>query len=190
MSKFKVGDRVRNTKRIHSVARFDIPVGTKGTVILDDGDDMSLVKFDGFYDIFITDDELQPVEFEKDDLKPGYVVEMRSGRLALILPYRDVRKEKDALIMAYDAPKFGSWDPVDPCLTDNLLWMNSNGADRHDIIRVYGFSSVGGHAISAGNTSSRPLLWERKETKKMTLAEVCKALGYDVEIVKDGATDA
>lgn len=36
------------------------------------------------------------------------------------------------------------------------------------------------------STKDRELLWERKETKKMTVSEICEALGYDVEIVKEG----
>lgn len=36
-----------------------------------------------------------------------------------------------------------------------------------------------------GSIEHRDLLWERKEAKKMTVKEICDALGYDVEIVKE-----
>ena len=29
------------------------------------------------------------------------------------------------------------------------------------------------------------LIWERKEKRKMTVSEICKELGYDVEIIKE-----
>lgn len=29
------------------------------------------------------------------------------------------------------------------------------------------------------------LIWERKEKRKMTVTEICKELGYDIEIVKE-----
>ena len=29
------------------------------------------------------------------------------------------------------------------------------------------------------------LIWERKEKRKMTVSEICKELGYDIEIVKE-----
>ena len=40
------------------------------------------------------------------------------------------------------------------------------------------------------STEDRKLLWERKDAKKMTVAEICAALGYDVEIVSEnGGTE-
>lgn len=191
MGKFKVGDRVRRTKDFTSFCGLPfIPKGTIGTIIDAADCQYPRVKFDGYRPINPDVEYLEPVPFSKTDLKPGYVVEMRDGRKALILPYRDVRKDKDALILAYDSPNSCSWDLVDACLSDDLLWKTDSGSKLQDVIRVYGLSNVGGRAISAESVDDRPLLWERKESKKMTVAEVCKALGYDVEIVKDGATDA
>lgn len=190
MSKFKVGDRVRRTKDFSPFCGLPlIPKGTIGTIIDATDCQYPIVKFDGYRPINSDVKYLEPVPFSKADMKPGYVVEMRDGRKALILPYRDVRRDKDALILAYDSPNSCSWDPVDDVVADDLSWVGF-GSRQHDIIRVYGLSIVGGCAIAASSTEHRDLLWERKETKKMTVAEVCKALGYDVEIVKDGATDA
>lgn len=192
MSKFKVGDRVRRTKDFPG-GYFGLPYiprGTIGTVIGDESCTCPRVKFDGYPPVKSDNKYMELVDFTKSDLKPGYVVEFRSGRKALILPYHDVRGDCDALLMVYDAPNSWSWDPVDACLSDDLLWKTDNGDKSQDVIRVYGLSVVGGRAISAESVDDRRILWERKEPKKMTVAEVCKALGYDVEIVKDGATDA
>ena len=35
------------------------------------------------------------------------------------------------------------------------------------------------------NFNDYKLIWERKEKRKMTVSEICKELGYDVEIVKE-----
>ena len=35
------------------------------------------------------------------------------------------------------------------------------------------------------NFDDYKLIWERKERRKMTVSEICKELGYDVEIVKE-----
>ena len=35
------------------------------------------------------------------------------------------------------------------------------------------------------NIPDYKLIWERKEKRKMTVSEICKELGYDVEIVKE-----
>lgn len=53
-----------------------------------------------------------------------------------------------------------------------------------DIVAVYGLTHP--KFLLDNSTEHRELLWERKEPKKMTVAEICKALGYDVEIVKEG----
>lgn len=191
MSKFKVGDRVRRTKDFSPFCGLPlIPKGSIGTIIDAADCQYPRVKFDGYRPINSDVEYLEPVPFSKADLKPGYVVEMRDGRKALILPYRDVRGDCDALLMVYDAPNSWSWDPVDACLSDDLLWKTDNGDKSQDVIRVYGLSNVGGRAISAESVDDRPILWERKEPKKMTVKDICDALGYDVEIVKDGATDA
>lgn len=35
------------------------------------------------------------------------------------------------------------------------------------------------------NLDDYKLIWERKEKRKMTVSEICKKLGYDIEIVKE-----
>lgn len=64
-----------------------------------------------------------------------------------------------------------------------LYKFNSN-LEYIDIIieKVYG-CTINSQLLKC-STDNRTLLWERKEPKKMTVQEVCDALGYDVEIVK------
>jgi hypothetical protein len=63
---------------------------------------------------------------------------------------------------------------------DNLIYRDAR------IIAIYGRSL--NKLLLANTPEERELLWERKEetkAKKMTVTEVCKALGYDIEIVKE-----
>jgi hypothetical protein len=55
--------------------------------------------------------------------------------------------------------------------------------NSHKIIAIYGRTT--NRYLLSNSTTERELLWELKEPKKMTVAEICKALGFEVEIVKD-----
>ena len=53
------------------------------------------------------------------------------------------------------------------------------------ILRVYGPTAP--RFLLDNSTENRDLLWKRpEEPKKMTVSEICEALGYDVEIVIEG----
>ena len=41
------------------------------------------------------------------------------------------------------------------------------------------------HQLSLTEWGDAPVIWERREPKKMTLEEISEALGYDVEIMED-----
>lgn len=63
------------------------------------------------------------------------------------------------------------------------------GDDRFDIMKVYRPRYMSADIMAAFNNVESileqcDLVFERKEPKKMTVAEVCAALGYEVEIVK------
>lgn len=56
--------------------------------------------------------------------------------------------------------------------------------DDNCVIKIYGYTKLGSNSrrLTIGN---RPLIWERpKEAKKMTVSEICKELGYKIEIVE------
>ena len=70
-------------------------------------------------------------------------------------------------------------------LTDRHIGENlkyGKGSDEWDVLAVYSHPTNPDNFLKPNAYGS--LLWERKETKKMTVAEVCEALGYEVEIVK------
>lgn len=110
----------------------------------------------------------------KADLKPGYVVRNRYGDLYMVLP---VKNGQLAIVRSV------SWDFVS-IYRDDLT--SGAGYTSLDIMEVYGFANTSVMALNLDpELSDRPLLWKRSEPKKMTMEEVCKALGYDVEIVKE-----
>lgn len=112
---------------------------------------------------------------KKSDLKVGYVVKLRNGNLCMILP-----NSYDELCLS--GPD--DWKPVSEFWDDLTNRLNS----AKDIIEVYGRSHSNHHAHVVSECS-RDLLWQRSEAKKMTVKEICDALGYEVEIVKDGADE-
>lgn len=110
-------------------------------------------------------------EMTKQDLKVGYVVQHKNGNFAMVM------EVQDGLVLATIAGHYVKLEDVQDDLTIN--W-----DDNYSIIKIYGFKNS---AIDCLEISSnrRPILWVRKETKKMTVSEICKELGYDVEIIKE-----
>lgn len=114
-------------------------------------------------------------KFTTDDIKSGYVVKLRNGDLTFVL-------------------RAGNFDKI--LCYDNGLWRLMSGFDKNtlkradlndygnDIMEVYGLVEYGyfSEAVIA-DTEHRPLLWKRSEPVKMTVEEISKKLGYDVEIV-------
>lgn len=183
MSKFKVGDRVRRTRdRLGSRTQPFIPKGAVGTVIKDDGDSCPMVEFDGYAKVYSDDELMERVQFTKADLKSGYLVEYRSGERRLVVATSD----GGFVLLSGECMIYNSSSSYNDELRCSCT------ALPNDIMKVYGLPKRAENG-SVLSTSGRELIWQREEkpaVKKMTVSEVCKALGYDVEIVKDGATDA
>lgn len=113
-------------------------------------------------------------EFTKADLKAGYLVKDRQGDIKMVMP------TQDSMIVVYkDGASWGDMNYIN----DDLTYKDSRH-NEFDIMKVYGFSKYGIEVLGF-KIGNRPLLWERKEPKKMTVAEIEKALGYEVEIVSE-----
>lgn len=124
-------------------------------------------------------------KFTKADLKVGYVVELRNGSLCMVLPTTDVTAYPSGLCLSgKDWFALNALDAELKCVEPNT----SKAAD-YDVMKVYGFADCTYSASKIG-TTSRHFLWARKEPKKMTVKNICEALGYDVEIVKEADSDA
>lgn len=132
------------------------------------------------------DTEKTKTTFAKSDIKPGYLVTVRNGQSFEAVPVGT----QDAIILINMS---GDWHYLNSCWTEDLranpnsrAFKNNN--EKMDIVEVRGF--VGGtsnyrHIKTSLLRDTRPILWQRTETKKMTVSEISKALGYEVEIVAE-----
>lgn len=94
-------------------------------------------------------------EMTKAGLKDGMICESREGNQYIWL------NGKLNLITIYYSEETG----------EDLK--NEDGIKEHDIVRVY----------AEGMSDRKYLIWERKEPKEMTLADIERELGYPVKIV-------
>lgn len=121
-------------------------------------------------------------KFTKADLKPGYVVALRSGLLGMIMPWDT---DSDLVIAYRDARTRDGFDVL-RSYRDDLTYIYDDTSV--DIVKVYGYSKLVQKTLDI-TRDYRELLWDRAP-KKMTVKEICDALGYNVEIVKEDDSDA
>lgn len=117
--------------------------------------------------------------FNKDDLKAGYVVKTRARGLYMV-----TRNDIDQLVMVDQYNGYMPLSEYNDDLTDSdrTSCLGSEADENYDIVEVYGYSAINGRTREI-ETAHRKLLWKREEPKEMTLEEVEKALGYPVKIV-------
>lgn len=174
--KFKVGDRVRCTKNIticetdnntyHNTKdkvgivkeiyssnfyTIDFNENIKGKEIVD----LNIKKGHGLNvceeDLELIEEDTGNKQFTLDDLKVGYLVELRDGRLRMVMESTNGK----VLIDEYDGFYLKLED-----YSDNFK--DENGDSQYDIIKVYGFDEFAYKTLDF-NTEDRELLWERKE---------------------------
>lgn len=113
-------------------------------------------------------------EFTKADLKDGMVVEQRNGNMYLVLAGKAVRKCRCNRIDGY---------------TDDLKWKGRTGYTGGDIVKVYRITPGSlGCIEDVFIKNNLELIWERTETKKMTVEEMRKKLeeltGEEIEVTE------
>lgn len=133
-------------------------------------------------------------KFTKDDLHSGYVVEFRNGVRMLVTRVGNFTK-----ILANPGGAWfylgSGWDrelravAFPPHMGEMPVRNTLKSLNEWDIMKVYGLiksadNSKYTYALST-RVDHRPLLWERREAVKMTVAEISAKLGYDVEIVAE-----
>lgn len=111
-------------------------------------------------------------EFTKADLEDGMVVEQRDGNMYLVLAGMAVRKGGCNNIGGYD---------------DDLKWEGYTGGDIVEVYRITPESL--GCIEDVFIKSNLELIWERTESKKMTVEEMRKKLeeltGEEIEVVQE-----
>ena len=115
--------------------------------------------------------EITVVEYKEDnkmELKEGMIVECRNGSRYLL------RKRSDKLICS----NFDGWFTA---TYDEKLNENEYYVEDFDIMKIY--ESQANVLRDLFNDKYFTCIWERKESKKMTLAQISEALGYEVEVI-------
>lgn len=111
-------------------------------------------------------------EFTKADLEDGMVVEQKNGNMYLVLAGKAVRKGRCNRIDGY---------------TDDLKWEGRTGYTGGDIVKVYRITPESlGCIEDVFIKSNLELIWERTESKKMTVEEMKQKLeeltGEEIEV--------
>ena len=110
------------------------------------------------------------MDFKKDDLKAGYVVQFRNG------DYQIVTDSIHGLLFL----NMRSFIEVDQYKNE----LTFDGFNKEvDVIKVWGFAYDISQSLFIG-TISRKLLWERKEPKELTMQEIADKFGVDVKDLK------
>lgn len=170
--RFKVGDKVKVVKNVNMHC-FEIGELIRITNVTNI--DYRAESLDGAESWWVTDGELEPAPFALSDLKPCMVAKIRDGRCFLVSQLESGL----GLVVESEGKSLYFYD-----FNDDLTYKNGN---KFDIIEVYGYRND--YLIHSLDLSSanRKLLWKREEPKpkrKMTVAEICKELGEEIEIVK------
>ena len=114
----------------------------------------------------IREDEIELIKegnkiMKKNELKTGDIVTLRNGDKLI---YNDEYEEFKDLSSDY----CNSLSDLDD-LNDNMTY---DGDSKNDVIKVE-------------RPTGYETIFNNVETRKMTVAEICKELGYDVEIIKE-----
>lgn len=182
---FKAGDQVRIVELIEVDERdTNLKIGDVGTFVGDSSGSNCLVRFDEekiknkarnwdyelkAYAMFA--DQIEKVEdtkMTKKDLESGMVVETRDGDRYLVI-------EKSGVINFMNLDGKTYFDEKN--MKDDMTF--PEWCDHCDIMKVFP-----GDITLDGCRETTDLIWERKEPKEMTVAEIEAALGYPVKVVK------
>ena len=108
---------------------------------------------------------------ELKDLKTGMVVEVRDGGKYLVInqdgKLNGIGENCYITFNSLCAHKSDMTWPTDSCL---------------DVVKVFRPVLAGYECMLK---DERNCIWNREEVRKMTVSEICKELGYEVEIVKE-----
>ena len=115
-------------------------------------------------------------KFTINDIKSGYIVKLRNGVFMYTLRVNQDKFTKIITNGRDDWMYLSRYDYDLKCDGDRRFL---------DIMEVYGLIEGTNNYARCGflDNNHRPLLWKRSEPVKMTVEEINKKLGYEVEIV-------
>ena len=117
--------------------------------------------------------------FKKSSLCAGQVVQLRNAERRVVVP------TEDGLVLANGCGKAVTFYNRLKEYRDDLTHIKTSAKDL-DIMKVWSRTVSLNHIANTftATDEGRKLIWERDETKRMTLEEIGKALGYKVEVVE------
>lgn len=111
------------------------------------------------------EDNTMSKKFTKADLRAGYVVRYRNGKLRMVMPYLGglVLTDRD-----------GQWLNVGTDLNDDLTEKRDSfiAEGLLDVMEVYGLNAYGSNTLHI-STDDRILLWKRDEEKPKKTCDDC-----------------
>lgn len=121
------------------------------------------------------------MELQFEDLKTGMIIETENNKYMFfkkVSIYNGFNESDNMLVNLKDGRnrRFNIEN------FENKRFMSYNEWDR--ILKI-GFPEYLGDVIVRKNMSINKVLWERPSTKKLTVGEIEKLLGYPVEIIKE-----
>jgi len=114
------------------------------------------------------------MEFTKDDLKIGYVVQFENGAYAMFV---------NTLIGLVFITQDGVFVKLTDYKGDLTTFSNTDIEESYSIVKVFGFSRLTMATLNI-TPYDRELLWERKEPKELTMQEIADKFGVDVKDLK------
>ena len=116
--------------------------------------------------------------FTKDDLKVGYIVVSDGKPWMAMFTQSESSGMSNRMVLLNNE---GRWMDLREFNND----LSCSVMPEYTITEVYGYSKFAYQARDM-STSCRTLLWKRENrTKKMTVAEIEKELGYKIEVVSE-----
>lgn len=147
--------------------------GSENNTFWEDVNEKIYYECDGVYIYYLDwkSNEITVVEYKEDnkmELKEGMIIECRNGERYLL------RKVFNKLFASSNS----GYMTLD---YDEELNENKYFDKNFDVMKVYTSKAL--MLDSLFNDNYLECIWERKEPKKMTLAQISKALGYEVEVI-------
>lgn len=169
--KYKVGDKVRIVKNVWGYASRK-PIGIGDICVITECNEEYGYPYslDKHTHLLWCDEELELMEdnnmFTKADLKDGMIVEYADGGRRLVINNDLIGDSSHCSLENFD------YDLTHPFM------------DELDINKVYRYKARNGFDCLLADWNLE-LIWERHTAKEMTVAEIEKALGYSVKIIKE-----
>lgn len=134
-------------------------------------------------------------EFKLGDIRPGYVVKLRNGEYRLVAEagcsplgiLLNPETKAWSYKCAWNADLEYSLNNVEPPDYNVLFALNHpDNGNEYDIVEVWGYVSGADYSNAiCASPEGRALIWARPKVRKMTLEEISRALGCEVQVVDE-----